>query len=356
MQTLEGNPAFVHGGPFANIAHGCNSVVATRVALALGDIVVTEAGFGSDLGAEKFFDIKCRKAGLDPDAAVIVATVRALKMHGGVARADLDAENVAAVERGCANLGRHIENVRGFGVPVVVAINRFASDTEAEIAAVPASSPATAPRRSSARTGPRAGAGDGPRAAVARWPTPARPSSPRSIPTRCRSPTRSTTIARHIYRADGEVADAGVRAPARRLRGGRATATFRSAWPRPSTPSRPTRTAAAPRRYACRCARCGFGRRRLRRRDLRDIMTMPGLPRVPAAETSGSEPEGASRGCSRAAPRVSGSRQRRRAAHDERAGDLRRDGRRSAPRSTASTASSSRCSCGAPPASTGRWR
>jgi formate--tetrahydrofolate ligase len=138
VQTLENNPAFVHGGPFANIAHGCNSVIATKTALKLGDYVVTEAGFGADLGAEKFFDIKCRKAGLKPSAAVIVATVRAMKMNGGVAKADLGAENVDAVKQGCPNLGRHIGNVKSFGVPVVVAINHFFSDTDAEIAAVKA--------------------------------------------------------------------------------------------------------------------------------------------------------------------------------------------------------------------------
>ncbi|MBY5337383.1 formate--tetrahydrofolate ligase [Rhizobium leguminosarum] len=136
VQTLENNPAFVHGGPFANIAHGCNSVTATKTALKLGDYVVTEAGFGADLGAEKFFDIKCRKAGLKPDAAVIVATVRALKMNGGVKKEDLGTEDVVAMKKGCANLGRHVANVRRFGVPVVVAINHFVSDTEAEIAAV----------------------------------------------------------------------------------------------------------------------------------------------------------------------------------------------------------------------------
>ncbi len=136
VQTLENNPAFVHGGPFANIAHGCNSVVATTTALKIADYVVTEAGFGADLGAEKFFDIKCRKAGLKPAAAVIVATVRALKMNGGVKKDDLGAENVDAVKKGCANLGRHIENVKQFGVPAVVAINHFHSDTEAEIQAV----------------------------------------------------------------------------------------------------------------------------------------------------------------------------------------------------------------------------
>jgi formate--tetrahydrofolate ligase len=136
VQTLENNPAFVHGGPFANIAHGCNSVVATTTALKLADYVVTEAGFGADLGAEKFFDIKCRKAGLKPAAAVIVATVRALKMNGGVKKEDLGKENVEAVRKGCANLGRHIENVKQFGVPAVVAINHFHSDTPAEIQAM----------------------------------------------------------------------------------------------------------------------------------------------------------------------------------------------------------------------------
>ena len=136
VQTLENNPAFVHGGPFANIAHGCNSVMATQAALKLGDYVVTEAGFGADLGAEKFLDIKCRKAGLSPKAVVIVATVRALKMHGGVAKDALGDENVAAVEAGCANLARHLENIVKFGIPAVVAINRFITDTDAEIAKV----------------------------------------------------------------------------------------------------------------------------------------------------------------------------------------------------------------------------
>ena len=136
VQTLENNPAFVHGGPFANIAHGCNSVVATTTALKLADYVVTEAGFGADLGAEKFMDIKCRKAGLKPEAVVIVATVRAMKMNGGVAKADLGTENVDAVKAGCANLGRHIENVKKFGVPAVVAINHFVTDTDAEVQAV----------------------------------------------------------------------------------------------------------------------------------------------------------------------------------------------------------------------------
>lgn len=136
VQTLENNPAFVHGGPFANIAHGCNSVIATTTALKIADYVVTEAGFGADLGAEKFMNIKCRKAGIAPSAVVIVATVRAMKMNGGVAKADLGAENVDAVKAGCPNLGRHIENVKSFGVPVVVAINHFVTDTDAEVQAV----------------------------------------------------------------------------------------------------------------------------------------------------------------------------------------------------------------------------
>ena len=136
VQTLENNPAFVHGGPFANIAHGCNSVIATTTALKLADYVVTEAGFGADLGAEKFMNIKCRKAGLAPDCVVLVATVRAMKMNGGVARKDLGPENVQAVKDGSPNLGRHIGNLKSFGVPVVVAINHFVNDTDAEIKAV----------------------------------------------------------------------------------------------------------------------------------------------------------------------------------------------------------------------------
>jgi formate--tetrahydrofolate ligase len=136
VQTLEGSPAFVHGGPFANIAHGCNSVIATRLGLKLADVVVTEAGFGADLGAEKFIDIKCRSAGLKPSCAVVVATVRALKMHGGVSRSALGAENVAAVQKGVANLARHVENLGKFGLPVVVGVNHFTSDSEAEFGVI----------------------------------------------------------------------------------------------------------------------------------------------------------------------------------------------------------------------------
>src|SRR5207237_5426411 len=136
VQTLEGTPALVHGGPFGNIAHGCNSVIATRLALKLGEVVVTEAGFASDLGAEKFLDIKCRTAGLVPSVAVVVATVRALKMHAGVALTELPVEDVAAVRRGCDNLAKHVENVRLFGLVPVVALNHFAGDTDAEVEAV----------------------------------------------------------------------------------------------------------------------------------------------------------------------------------------------------------------------------
>jgi len=136
VQTLENNPALVHGGPFANIAHGCNSVIATKTALKLADYVVTEAGFGADLGAEKFFNIKCRKAGLKPDAVVLVATARALKMHGGVAKTELAGENIEALKAGCENLGRHIRNLSQFGVPVTVAINRFVADTDGELEAI----------------------------------------------------------------------------------------------------------------------------------------------------------------------------------------------------------------------------
>jgi formate--tetrahydrofolate ligase len=136
VQTLENNPALMHGGPFANIAHGCNSVIATKTALKLADYVVTEAGFGADLGAEKFFDIKCRKAGLHPDAVVLVATTKALKMHGGVPKSELSEENANAVIKGCANLGRHIRNIGQFGVPVIVTINNYITDTEAEHLAI----------------------------------------------------------------------------------------------------------------------------------------------------------------------------------------------------------------------------
>ena len=192
VQSIENNPVFVHGGPFANIAHGCNSVLATQTALKLCDYVVTEAGFGADLGAEKFFDIKCRKAGLRPDAAVIVATVRALKMHGGVAKDDLKGENVEAVQRGCANLRRHIDNVRKFGVAPVVAINRFITDTDAELQAVMQAAQDAGTQAFVCTHWAEGGKGI---EALARqwqtWRTAARPISSRCTPTPCRFGTRS---------------------------------------------------------------------------------------------------------------------------------------------------------------------
>ena len=211
VQTLENNPALVHGGPFANIAHGCNSVTATRAALALSDYVVTEAGFGADLGAQKFLDIKCRLAGLSPDAVVLVATVRALKMNGGVARADLGAENVAALQAGCANLGRHIENMRGYGLPVVVAINHFTTDTPAEIAALREYCRAHGVQAVLCRHWEQGGAGaeDLARAVVEMTATPAdfTPLYPDEMPLW----DKIETIAKRIYRASGIEAAPGLR-------------------------------------------------------------------------------------------------------------------------------------------------
>jgi formate--tetrahydrofolate ligase len=203
VQTIEGTPAFVHGGPFANIAHGCNSLAATRLALKLGEIVVTEAGFASDLGAEKFFDIKCRVGGLAPAAAVIVATVRALKMHGGVARDALGREDVDAVNRGLANLEKHVENVREFGVPPVVAVNHFTADTEAEVRAVMDACAAMGVTARLSRVWAEGGAG-GVDVAKAVLDAVAKPSAfaplyPDSLPLE----KKIETIATRIYGADG---------------------------------------------------------------------------------------------------------------------------------------------------------
>jgi len=241
VQTLEGTPAFVHGGPFANIAHGCNSVLATTTALKLCDYVVTEAGFGADLGGEKFIDIKCRKAGIAPDCAVLVATIRALKMHGGVKKEDLKNENLKALEAGMTNLARHVENMQKFGVVPVISINRFSADSEAEIALV---------KDQCAKLGVEAlmadhwaeggkGAADVARA-WSRSPKAARASSSSCIRTTCRSwrrfapsPSRST--------APGTFPPTRACATSSPLSKPWATANARSASPRPSTASRPIR-------------------------------------------------------------------------------------------------------------------
>jgi formate--tetrahydrofolate ligase len=287
VQTLEHTPAFVHGGPFANIAHGCNSVIATRAALRLADYVVTEAGFGADLGAEKFFDIKCRKAGLKPATAVIVATVRALKMNGGVAKADLGTEDVAAVRRGGANLARHIANVRGFGVPVVVAVNHFNGDTAAEHAALAEVAAAEGVEAVICRHWAEGGAGiedlarrvvalaEGGGAGFA-------PLYPDAMPLW----DKIGTIATRIYRAGSVSAAPGVREQL-------------AAWEAAGHGDLPVCMAKTQYSFSTdpslRGAPEGFD---VHVREVRlsagagfvvavcgDIMTMPGLPRVPAAET-----------------------------------------------------------------------
>jgi len=294
VQTIEGSPALVHGGPFANIAHGCNSVMATRLGLKLADVVVTEAGFGADLGAEKFLDIKCRLAGLNPSVCVVVATVRALKMHGGVAKADLGREDVAAVTRGISNLARHVENMGKFGLPVVVALNRFTSDTDAEIAAVQAAIQA-------ARTeailcthwGDGAkGAAELARAVQARIAAKSARFAP-LYPDAMPLADKIRTIAQQIYRARDIALPADV---AKRL------ARFEElgfghlpvciAKTQYSFSADPTKLGAPvdhvlPVREVRLSAGAGFivavcG----------DIMTMPGLPRRPAAETIGLDGEG----------------------------------------------------------------
>ena len=294
VQTLENTPAFVHGGPFANIAHGCNSVIATRTALKLADYVVTEAGFGADLGAEKFFDIKCRKADLSPAAAVVVATVRALKMNGGVERGDLGTEDVAAVTRGCANLGRHIANVRGFGVPVVVAINHFSSDTEAEIAAVQAYAAAHGAEAVLCRHWELGGAGaedlarrvvDLAEGGTARF-APLYPDDMGLF-------AKIETVARRIYHAGAVVADKAVLAQlatweaagygnlpvcmAKTQYSFSTDPTLRGAPEGHTVPVREVRLSAG---AGFIVAICG------------EIMTMPGLPRHPAAETIGLDAAG----------------------------------------------------------------
>ncbi|MCL7463707.1 formate--tetrahydrofolate ligase [Phaeovulum sp. NW3] len=295
VQTLEHTPAFVHGGPFANIAHGCNSVMATTTALKLADYVVTEAGFGADLGAEKFFDIKCRKAGLTPAAAVIVATVRAMKMNGGVAKADLGAENVEAVQKGCPNLGRHIANTKGFGVPVVVAINHFATDTEAEIAAVRDYVAGQGAEAIVCRHWAEGGAGaeDLARRVVALAESGAGAFAP-LYPDDMTLFDKIDTIARRIYHAGEVIADKAIRD---QLRAWEAAGyghfpicmaktqysfstdpQLRGAPTGHTLPIREVRLSAGAGFIVVICG---------------EIMTMPGLPRTPAAETIGLGPDGA---------------------------------------------------------------
>ena len=259
VQTLEGTPAFIHGGPFANIAHGCNSVLATTTALKLADYVVTEAGFGADLGGEKFLDIKCRKAGLQPDCAVIVATIRALKMHGGVKKDDLKKEDLKALEAGMANLERHVENIQKFGIPAVVSINRFSADTDAEIALVKDKCKALGVEALMADHWAMGGEGAAD-VAQARWSrpsTPARASSSCSIPTTCRCSRRSAPSPRKSTapRTPAPTSRCATSSPRSRRW---ATARRRSASPRRSTASRPTPTSRARRATTpSTCARCG---------------------------------------------------------------------------------------------------
>ncbi|MBA3325797.1 MAG: formate--tetrahydrofolate ligase [Rhodobacteraceae bacterium] len=287
VQTLENNPAFVHGGPFANIAHGCNSVVATTTALKLADYVVTEAGFGADLGAEKFFDIKCRKAGLKPEAVVIVATVRAMKMNGGVTKDKLGAENVEAVRKGCANLGQHIENVKQFGVPAVVAINHFVSDTDAEIAAI---KEYVASQGSEAILCKHWGQGsegiaDLARKVVAIVESGAAQFAP-LYPDELGLFEKIETIAKRIYRADEVIADTKIRDQLK-------------AWEQEGYGKLPVCMAKTQYSFTTDPNRRGAPRgHSLPVREVRlsagagfvvvicgEIMTMPGLPRVPSAET-----------------------------------------------------------------------
>ena len=287
VQTLENNPAFVHGGPFANIAHGCNSVIATKTALKLGDYVVTEAGFGADLGAEKFFDIKCRKAGLKPSAAVIVATVRAMKMNGGVAKADLGPENVDAVQKGCPNLGRHIANVKSFGVPVVVAINHFHSDTDAEVAAVQAYVTEQGAEAILCKHWAHGSAGVQELAhKVVQMAESGNANFAPIYPDDMGLFEKIETVAKRIYHADGVIADKSVRAQLRAWEEAgyghfpvcmaktqysfSTDPNLRGAPTGHTVPVREVRLSAG---AGFIVAICG------------EIMTMPGLPRTPAAET-----------------------------------------------------------------------
>ena len=287
VQTLENNPAFVHGGPFANIAHGCNSVIATKTALKLADYVVTEAGFGADLGAEKFMNIKCRKAGLAPSVVVCVATVRAMKMNGGVAKADLGAENVEAVKSGCANLGRHIENLKSFGVPVVVAINHFVTDTDAEVKAIKNFVTAQGSEAILARHWELGSEGSEPLARrVAEIADAGMANFAPIYPDEMGLFEKMETIAKRIYRADEVLADKKIRdqlhsweeqgyghlpvCMAKTQYSFSTDPNLRGAPTGHSVPVREVRLSAG---AGFIVAVCG------------EIMTMPGLPRTPAAQT-----------------------------------------------------------------------
>jgi formate--tetrahydrofolate ligase len=294
VQSLEHNPVFVHGGPFANIAHGCNSVIATKSALKLADYVVTEAGFGADLGAEKFFDIKCRKAGLAPAAAVIVATIRALKMHGGVAKADLRTENLEALTSGFANLRRHVENLGKFGVPVVVAINRFSADTEAEIACVQSLCSALGVACCMADHWAHGGAGAAELARTVVATIEATPSSFKPLyPDELGLLAKLETVAREIYRADGVSAPSSVRSRLKEMEAAGfghlpvcvaktqySFSTDPAAVGAPTGYDLPVRDVRLSAGAEFVVAICG------------DIMTMPGLPKKPAAADIGLTEDG----------------------------------------------------------------
>ena len=285
VQTLENNPAFIHGGPFANIAHGCNSVIATKAALKLADYVVTEAGFGADLGAEKFFDIKCRKTGLKPDCVVLVATIRALKMHGGVAKDDLKKENLDALEKGFGNLARHIENLQKYGVPVVVSINRFSSDTDGEIALLKRQCATLGVECVMADHWAQGGAGAVELAETVMRTIEEKPSDFRTLyPDAMSLWEKTRTIAREIYGAEDIAADKSVRDRFAELEkegfGNFPICVAKTQYsfttnpdakgvPAPHTiPVREVRLSAGAEFVVVICG---------------DIMTMPGLPKVPAA-------------------------------------------------------------------------
>jgi formate--tetrahydrofolate ligase len=295
VQTLENNPAIIHGGPFANIAHGCNSVVATKAALKLADYVVTEAGFGADLGAEKFMDIKCRKAGLKPDCAVIVATIRALKMHGGVAKANLGTEDVAAVEKGFANLGHHMENMKKFGVPVVVGINRFSKDTPAEMEALRALCTRAGVECVVSDHWANGGAGATDLANTVVKTIETRPSKFKVLyPDDLDLWKKAQMIAREIYGAEDIIADQKVRDRFKELQDqGYGNFPICVAKTQYSFSTDPDLKGAPPYKHVVpiREVRLSAGAEFIVA-ICGDIMTMPGLPKVPAANSIDVTPEG----------------------------------------------------------------